>query len=97
MKNDLVLAHGAKVLNAQLPGHLVKVRHGHGLELGDIQGSGNVVFARLVLLALFSLELFGPVSRRRWPVRRRLNFGWFLSSWCGLGLVLCRWFGDRIR
>src|SRR5439155_11052414 len=36
VENDLVLAHGAEVLDAQVLGHVVEVAHGHGLQLGDI-------------------------------------------------------------
>jgi len=38
VKNDLVLAHGAKVLDPQFLGHVIEIAHGHGLELAMLTG-----------------------------------------------------------
>ena len=47
VENHLVLAHGAEVLDAQFAGHVVQLRHGHGLQLGDVHGAGGRALARL--------------------------------------------------
>ncbi len=41
VENHLVLAHRAEIFDAQVLGHVVQLGHGHRLQLGDVQGSGD--------------------------------------------------------
>ena len=70
VKDDLMLAHGAEVLDAQLARHLVQLHHGHGLELGDVQRGGGdavLVFASPGLpLGLFVLDRRRRLGFLRW-------------------------------
>ena len=79
MENHLVLAHRAEILDAQFPRHVVQLGHGHRLQLGDVQRSGDVV---LIAVCFVAFVRFVP-PRRTFAVGSHLGFGAFHC--CGLG------------
>ena len=70
VENDLVLAHRAEILHAQIARHLVQLGHRHRLQLGDVQRGGDAV-------ALFAVARIRPGRGRRHirlnGLRRRLQ------------------------
>src|SRR5262249_65042 len=83
MENDLVFAHRAEILDAQLASHLVELVHGHRLQFGDVQRrGGDFVFVFGCFAVAFALW-----NRLRWLLFWGLLFWW-------LKLRLRRWLGD---
>ena len=67
VENDLVLAHRAEILHAELLGHVIQLAHLHRLQLGDVEGGDNLVAMRAAAFfrpGFLHFGLFGQFDRR---------------------------------